>query len=108
MRDAVVDLGWEDRASGIVLAVHELVVNAIGAAGSAEISTWTENRTLVWEVADTGPGLSNPIAGYVPPDQGAGSSRGLWLARSIADDAATRASGPGTAVRLYFRERPSG
>jgi anti-sigma regulatory factor (Ser/Thr protein kinase) len=53
-------------------------------------------------VADSGPGLHDVTAGYVPPPDDLESGRGLWLARSLADDATVRPHGPGTAIRLYF------
>jgi anti-sigma regulatory factor (Ser/Thr protein kinase) len=93
----------ELRADEVQLAVHELVVNALEAAGTAEVSHWREGEALVWEVCDDGPGLHDPAAGYVPPPRDTLGGRGLWLARSLADDAVVRPVGPGTAIRLYFR-----
>lgn len=96
--------GWSARSDQLTLAVHELVTNALRAAGTAELSWWTSGGTLVWEVADTGPGLRDATAGYVPPPvDDIHGGRGLWLARSLADDATIAGSARGTAVRLYFR-----
>lgn len=94
------DLG--DRGDDVVLAVHELVANALRAAGAAEVSTWAVNGTRVWEVADAGPGLHEAAAGYAPPPLDTAGGRGLWLARSLADELVVRPHGPGTAVRLFF------
>lgn len=91
--------GWVD---GVVLAVHELVVNAIVAAGAAEVSEWRDGEMQVWEVRDEGLGMHETAAGYAPPRSEEPSGRGLWIARSLADEATVRAYGPGTAVRLYF------
>ena len=90
------------RGQDVLIAVNELVSNAVRAAGEAELSTWREGGGMVWEVADAGPGLHDPIAGYVPPGLDLDSGRGLWLARSLSSDATVRPTGPGTAVRLWF------
>ena len=91
-----------DRADDVLLAVHELVANSVTAAGSAELSTWAVNGHRVWEVADAGPGLHDASAGYAPPPLDLLGGRGLWLARSLADELLVRQHGPGTAVRLVF------
>jgi hypothetical protein len=98
---AVVD-GWIPRTPDVVLAVHELVTNALKAAGAAEIATWTEGDLLVFEVADEGPGLPDPIRGYVPPADDGEGGRGLWLAWSLADEAVAAPAGRGARIRLYF------
>ena len=90
------------RSDEVLLAVYELVTNALRAAGEAEVRHWAADGTVVWEVADAGPGMHQAAAGYVPPSEDLDCGRGLWLARSLADDASVRAGGPGTAVRLYF------
>lgn len=100
-RQAEQDSG--ERADDVVLAVHELVANAVEAAGSAELSTWRVNGAQVWEVADSGSGLHDASAGYAPPPlELLTGGRGLWLVRSLADEMLVRPTGPGTAVRAYF------
>jgi hypothetical protein len=95
--------GWRSRADAIVLATHELVANALRVAPFAELASWTDVDTLVLEVADGGPGLPDETRGYVPPGDDIAEGRGMWLAWSLADDAAV-ASGPeGTAIRLHFQ-----
>ena len=95
--------GWRPRADDIVLATHELVANALRAAPFAELASWIRDDTLVLEVADNGPGLPDRTRGYVPPGPDLADGRGMWLAWSLADDAAV-ASGPeGTAIRLHFQ-----
>jgi anti-sigma regulatory factor (Ser/Thr protein kinase) len=91
-----------DRVDDVLLAVHELVANAVTAAGTAQLSTWAVNGSRVWEVADAGPGLHDVSAGYAPPPLDVVGGRGLWLARSLADELQVRPHGPGTAVRLVF------
>jgi anti-sigma regulatory factor (Ser/Thr protein kinase) len=91
-----------ERVDDMALAVSELVANALRAAGRAEVSTWAERGTCVWEVADSGPGLHDASAGYAPPPLDLVGGRGLWLARSLADEVQVRPHGPGTAIRLSF------
>jgi MEDS: MEthanogen/methylotroph, DcmR Sensory domain/Histidine kinase-like ATPase domain len=95
--------GWSRRADDVVLATHELVVNALRAAPFAEVSTWTDGDTLVLQVADGGPGLPDETRGYVPPGADLTGGRGMWVAWSLADDAAVASGRTGTAIRLYFR-----
>ncbi|RFU21648.1 anti-sigma factor RsbA family regulatory protein [Geodermatophilus marinus] len=94
---------WPARLGDVVPAVHELVVNALRVAAFAEVSCWTEAGTLVVQVADAGPGLPDETLGYVPPADEPRSSRGMWLAWSLADDAALDSGPAGTTIRLFFR-----
>jgi hypothetical protein len=89
------------RLGEVVSAAHELVANALRVAPFAELATWCEGDAFVVEVSDTGPGLLDETLGYVPPPPADGP-RGMWLAWSLADDAAVRSGPAGTAVRLYF------
>ncbi|GAA1252103.1 anti-sigma factor RsbA family regulatory protein [Oryzihumus leptocrescens] len=93
-----------EREQDALIAVNELVSNALRAAGSAEVSTWREDGCRVWEVADSGPGFHAATAGYVPPADDLDCGRGLWLARGLASDATVRATGEGAAIRLFFRD----
>ncbi|MGY1679221.1 anti-sigma factor RsbA family regulatory protein [Geodermatophilus sp. SYSU D01176] len=94
---------WPARVGDVVPAAHELVVNALRVAAFAEVSCWTDGDALVVEVADAGPGLPDETLGYVPPPDGPEGARGMWLAWSLADDAAVDSRPTGTTVRLYFR-----
>ncbi|MGY1696690.1 MULTISPECIES: anti-sigma factor RsbA family regulatory protein [unclassified Geodermatophilus] len=98
---AAVPAGHSARREDVVAAGHELVVNALRVAPAAGVATWTEGDVLVVEVSDDGPGLTDETQGYVPPDPEEGP-RGMWLAWSLADDAAVRTGPAGTAVRLFF------
>ena len=93
---------WPARAGEVVQAAHELVVNALRVAAFAEVSSWTDGDRLVVEVADSGPGLPDETLGYVPPPDGPDGTRGMWLAWSLADDAAVDSHPAGTAIRLFF------
>jgi anti-sigma regulatory factor (Ser/Thr protein kinase) len=94
--------GWRARTDDVVLAAHELVTNALRVSASAELVSWADGDTLVVEVSDDGPGLPDQTLGYVPPGDDLPDSRGMWLAWSLADDAAVDSHPAGTAIRLYF------
>ena len=89
------------RVGDVVLASHELVLNALTVAAYAEVATWTDGDTFVVEVSDGGPGLPDETLGYVPPGPGDGP-HGMWMAWSLADDAAVVTGPSGTSVRLFF------
>jgi anti-sigma regulatory factor (Ser/Thr protein kinase) len=96
--------GWapDGLRDDVLLAVNELVSNAVRAAGAAEVSHWRDGVAMVWEVSDDGPGMHRTTAGYVPPPAEELGGRGLWIARTLADEAVVRPHGPGTAIRLFF------
>lgn len=106
---AAVPPAWQDRADDVVLAAHELVINALREVGVAELASWVEpaerdgRDLLVVEVTDRGPGLADPLRGYRVPGNDPEGGRGLWVAWGLADDVAV-GEAPGTRVRLFFRE----
>ncbi len=74
------------RCTDVALVVNELVANALDRADHAAIVTWIEGNELVVQVCDEGPGFDATYAGYLVPSPRSGRGRGLWLARSLADD----------------------
>ena len=99
---ALPDATEEALRDDVTLAVNELVANAITAAGTAEVSHWRQDDAMVWEVSDAGAGMHATTAGYVPPPADQLGGRGLWIARTLADETVVRPYGPGTAIRLFF------
>jgi anti-sigma regulatory factor (Ser/Thr protein kinase) len=95
--------GWAARADDIILATHELVTNALRETGAADIASWISGDTLILEISDSGPGLRDPLRGYAPPAATFEGGRGMWLAWSLADDAASETSENGTSIRVFFR-----
>jgi anti-anti-sigma factor len=98
----------EGRVADLVLAVHELAVNAVWhGAGHGRLRLWKTEDSLRCEVSDdgtastTGPGApgSGPAdtpAWTIEPDHG------LWLVRQLTDQASLRSGPAGTVavVRL--------
>ncbi|MDQ3764262.1 MAG: sensor histidine kinase [Actinomycetota bacterium] len=86
-----------------VLAVDEIASNAIQhGGGSGVLQIWTGPQRMLCEVSDTGAGLPDPLAGYLPPDRFATRGRGLWLARQLCDLVELRTGPAGTTVRLHL------
>jgi anti-sigma regulatory factor (Ser/Thr protein kinase) len=87
-----------------LLAVHEAAANALThGGGDAFARTWAEERTFVCEIADRGPGLSETLAGYVPPDGSAHRGRGLWMTRQVCDLVEVQSREGDTRIRLHVR-----
>lgn len=90
------------RLEDFVLAVNEIVTNAVRhAGGHGRLRMWLDGLTLRCEVVDQGGGMTEDRdEGTVLPPSYAVSGRGLWLARHLCD-ALTVATGPeGTTVTL--------
>jgi anti-sigma regulatory factor (Ser/Thr protein kinase) len=86
----------------LVLAAHEVAVNALEhGGGRVEIHAWQEVDGFRCQLADTGGGLREPFAGYLPPAPGARSGRGLWLAHQLCDIVEVSGRPEGTVVRLH-------
>lgn len=92
----------EDRASEVVLAVHELAANAIAhGAGHGHFRMWDLASTLSCEIADGGtPGTtdSSETADPWPTIDG----HGLWLVRQVADHLDLRSGPRGTRAVVTF------
>jgi len=91
----------ESRATDVVLAVHELAVNAIRhGAGAGRLRVWNLVRELCCQVDD-----GDPPDGHRQTQANSMSSppgHGLWLVRQVADRM-SMVSGPGgTRVMVAF------
>jgi anti-sigma regulatory factor (Ser/Thr protein kinase) len=73
-----------DAADGMILAVNEVVANAVRHAnGVSSLRVGAGERTFVCQISDAGNGFDDPLAGYVPPSAPAGNGGGLWVARQL-------------------------
>ena len=97
----------EDRASDVVLAVHELAANAIAhGAGHGRLRLWDLAGALSCEIADGGtPGTtdSSDTADPWPTADG----HGLWLVRQVADHLDLRSGPRGTRAVVTFALPPA-
>ena len=90
------------RLEDYVLAVNEIITNAVRhAGGHGRLRLWTEAGTIRCEVSDEGGGIPpDRLTGRELPPSFAVSGRGLWLARHLCD-AVSVATGPaGTTILL--------
>jgi len=53
------------------------------------------------QIQDDGPGVADPLAGYVPAAEAMDAGRGLWLARQLVDLIQIVPKSTGTTVRLH-------
>ena len=91
-----------DTAYDFGLAAHEIATNAfLYGSSTAQVRVWVDGRHFVCEISDTGPGISDPLIGYTPPDLDGEGGRGLWLARQLCDVVEVRSDHRGTIVRLH-------
>jgi anti-sigma regulatory factor (Ser/Thr protein kinase) len=86
-----------------VQAVNEVTTNVIEhGGGSGVLQIWTDPHSMVCEISDTGAGLRDPLAGYLPPPAHSPRGRGLWLARQLSDLLEVHSDSGGTTVRLHL------
>jgi anti-sigma regulatory factor (Ser/Thr protein kinase) len=90
----------QERAVRFVVAVNEIVINAVQhGGGEAEVTITLQGDGVVVEVRDYGPGITGHAAVELPaPEQIHG--RGLWLAHQLCDDVTVRSVDIGALVRL--------
>lgn len=93
----------------LALAISEIAANAL-VHGKAPRRIWvyTDDGAIVCQVRDAGPGLADPLAGYLPPDQRLLTGRGLWLAHQFCDfvEVASDAGGTDVYLRLGLPAAP--
>ncbi len=98
------DAKWNGDADGVVLAVHEAMVNAQRHGGGVTSASATfEGRDLVVEVSDRGRGFQIPESPEVA-DITAERGRGLFLIRHLT--AGAEVVHKGSDVRLVLTFQP--
>jgi anti-sigma regulatory factor (Ser/Thr protein kinase) len=94
--------------SDVILGVNEIVTNGlIHGAPPVAVRAWSHrdthhHDTLIVQVNDRGGKPLPSLGGYQPPDEKQDRTRGLWLARQLADVVQTNTADGTTAVRLRF------
>lgn len=89
------------RLDGFVLAVNEIMTNAVRHGGGHGLVTlWRTVGGLRCEVSDHGTGEPARFNGHALPPTEATGGRGLWLARHLCDSFAVETGRDGTRVAL--------
>jgi anti-sigma regulatory factor (Ser/Thr protein kinase) len=72
----------DERAQKMLAATGEILANAYGHGGGVRgVRAGRVGEHFVCEISDHGPGLDDPLAGYLPPRPEHGGGAGLWVAR---------------------------
>lgn len=97
-----------ERLDDLVLAASEVMANAVrhGDAPTQAVA-WSTEDEVVCQIADRGPGVADPLAGWLPPSKLAIGGWGLPIARQLSDAVEIAARDAGATVTLYF-ERTNG
>jgi anti-sigma regulatory factor (Ser/Thr protein kinase) len=91
-----------DRATELLTASVEVLVNAERHGGGLRgLRAGRAEDRFVCEIADAGPGLDDPFAGYMPPRRRA-DPVGLWTARQLTTRLDLLSSDSGLTVRLWI------
>jgi anti-sigma regulatory factor (Ser/Thr protein kinase) len=93
----------ETKALNMLLAANEVAVNAFQHAGGPKMMrVGLVAGRFVCEISDRGPGLNDPLAGYLPPKPDHGRGSGLWTARQLTSRLELIPSAHGLTVRLWL------
>lgn len=86
----------------MLVAANEVFRNALRHGGGPTVlRAGLVDGWFVCEIEDEGPGIDDPLAGYVPPKPGQ-SRRGLWIARQLVSRLELIPAEPGLTVRLWL------
>lgn len=90
-----------ERAAEFVVAANEIATNALlHAGGPVSAHVWEKDDELVCRIADAGPGLTDPLAGWLPPPRPSIGGWGLPLARQLCDAVEIVPRADGTVISL--------
>jgi anti-sigma regulatory factor (Ser/Thr protein kinase) len=92
----------DSQAEKMVLAAGEVLANAHRYGGGARgLRIGRVGERFVCEISDHGPGLDDPLAGYVPPGSHDAGGAGLWVARQMTRRLDMLSTERGLTTRLW-------
>jgi anti-sigma regulatory factor (Ser/Thr protein kinase) len=92
-----------ERAEELVLATCEALTNAmLHGEPPLRALLWTDAGEMVCRIGDSGPGIADPLAGWLPPVRPSAGGWGLPIARQLCDALELARDENGTAVSLYM------
>ena len=96
-----------ERVEDFVVAANEIATNAIR-HGRPPINghIWVQSDEIVCQVSDAGSGISDPLAGWLPPPPGAIGGWGLPIARQFCDALEIAPIQTGSTVTLSLSRVP--
>jgi serine/threonine-protein kinase RsbW len=94
-----------DRLDDFVVAVNELLTNAVRHGGGlGRVALWRQDGDVVCEVSDSGAGLDEPRpVAHARPAADQPGGWGLWLAEELTDTFRLTTGNGGTTVRVSSR-----
>ncbi len=94
-----------DRLDDFVVAVNELLTNAVRhGGGTGHVALWRNDNAVVCEVTDRGSGLTTPRPDKPErPSIDEPGGWGLWLAGELTDTLDLQSGTDGTTVRISTR-----
>jgi anti-sigma regulatory factor (Ser/Thr protein kinase) len=91
------------RAMDMLVAANEVFENALRYGGGVHrVRAGLVEGWFVCEIEDRGPGLEDPLAGYLPPRPERARGTGLWVARRLVRRLELVDNSPGLNVRLWL------
>jgi anti-sigma regulatory factor (Ser/Thr protein kinase) len=92
----------ELEAGNMLIAAGEVLTNAEWHGGERlSVNVGCVGERFVCEVSDSGPGIDDPLAGFLPPRPGHAHGAGLWVARQLTRQLDLMPSPHGSSVRLW-------
>jgi anti-sigma regulatory factor (Ser/Thr protein kinase) len=100
---AATELGVpRERLEQVVVAVNEVATNALlHGRPPLRARCWAAGGDFVCEIVDSGPGLTDPLAGWLLPATPSEGGWGLSIARQLCDAVEIAPEGEGTRVTLH-------
>ena len=90
-------------AENMLIAADEVLANAQRHGGEQlSVRVGAVGDRFVCEVADDGPGIHDPLAGFLPPRPGTSAGAGLWVARQLTRQLELVPAPHGATVRLWI------
>jgi hypothetical protein len=94
-----------ERGTLLAVAAYEAAVHLRGRVdpmpdAPTTARVWDRMGALVCDLRQPGAHVSDPVAGFRPPDRAAAPGDGLWLTRQICDHVDIRTEGASATIRL--------
>ncbi|MDX6549248.1 MAG: hypothetical protein QOG33_2798 [Gaiellales bacterium] len=93
----------KEKVVNMLVAASQVFDNALRhGEGPTALRAGLADGWFVCEIEDHGPGLNDPIAGFVPPTPGHSGGEGLWIARQLVTRLELISTQPGLTARLWL------